>query len=78
MASHDMGPSRLNHGLTQCRKCHATDREIALALGPNCPVDDLIPEPAPQPAQLTHAHNTVLLQASWFAGYFERQFNRIS
>ena len=38
MGSHIMGPSRLNHGLSQCIKCGATDREIAFALGPVCPV----------------------------------------
>jgi len=34
---HLMGPSRLNHGAQQCVNCLATDREIAFALGPDCP-----------------------------------------
>lgn len=37
MGEHKMGPSRVNHGLSQCEYCHATDREIAFALGPVCP-----------------------------------------
>ncbi|NLS27966.1 hypothetical protein S2M10_29680 [Sphingomonas sp. S2M10] len=35
--THKMGPSRVNHGNAQCVYCHATDLEIALALGPVCP-----------------------------------------
>lgn len=36
IGTHVMGPSRLNHGESQCVNCHATDREIRLVLGPNC------------------------------------------
>lgn len=40
MSAHIMGASRVNHGLSQCTKCLATDREIAFALGLVCPVPD--------------------------------------
>lgn len=47
MGAHKMGPTRLNHGTLQCEYCHATDREIHFALGPNCPNT---PAPAPTTA----------------------------
>lgn len=45
IGTHVMGPSRLNHGNAQCVNCAATDLEIRLALGPDCPN-----APAPEPA----------------------------
>lgn len=39
---HDWGPSRLNHGEAQCRRCLMTNRE-AMVLGDEC----LAPEPRP-------------------------------
>lgn len=55
---HVMGPSRLNHGNSQCRFCLATDLEIRYALGPHCetralqaqeqPADNVIPFPTTQ------------------------------
>lgn len=32
-----MIPGGFGHGLSHCEYCSATDREIAFALGPNCP-----------------------------------------
>lgn len=47
---HDWGPSTLNHGEAQCRRCHMTNRE-AWVLGDECPALESKPANDNQPAE---------------------------
>lgn len=86
MSQHDMGPSDVEGFESQCRKCKALDTEIKFALGQDCPVPD---EPEPQTTlaaspvsgpvstihQMNYEQHVIAIQANWFEGYFQRQFD---
>jgi hypothetical protein len=70
IGTHVMGPSRLNHGESQCVNCLATNREIQLALGPNCPRAPEVDEPTHKELKLEESEVDLVKQA--LASYAKR------
>lgn len=71
--SHEMVAGGFGHGVSHCKHCKATEREIAFALGPVCSVARLATPSSPALDAATIERCAQVVEGSWVLGSHQKE-----